>query len=90
MFLGIYAISIIIYFLIIRYLMIEDAFYEIDALLVFLIIILGLIPIVNAISAIAVYIVYKIEIAKITAEDILKKILFIKEENKGEFEDESY
>lgn len=80
MFLGIYAISIIIYAIIIRYLMIEDAFYEINAFFVFLIIILGLAPIVNVISAIAVYLVYKIEMTEITAEDILKKILFIKEE----------
>lgn len=84
MFLMIYAISIIVYVSIIRHMIIEDAFVDIDGLFAILIFILGLIPILNVISAIGFYIAFRIVMAEITAEHILKKILFIKEENKGE------
>lgn len=78
MIIGIYIISLIIYFTALRHLIKKDAFYSIDGLFVVLVLLIGFVPIFNIVTTIGLYIGYSIAHNDLTAEDIIKKILFIK------------
>lgn len=77
--LGIYIISIIIYFTALRHLIKKDAFDScFDGFFVILILSIGFVPVFNIVTTIGLYIGYFIAYNDLTAEDIIKKILFIK------------
>ena len=78
MILGVYIISLIIFFTVLRHLIKKDAFERIDGFFVVLVLSIGLIPVFNIITTIGLYIGYFIAHNDLTAEDIIKKILFIK------------
>lgn len=78
MFLSIYIISLIIYFIALRQLVKKDAFDSIDGLFVVLVLLIGFVPFFNIVTTIGLYIGYLIANNDLAAEDIIKKILFIK------------
>lgn len=77
----IYLFTVILYFFTLRKILSKDADLDIDNMnKVFLIIILGLIPIINVLYVISMIVEYLIYCEKLEPNDILKKILFIKGE----------
>ena len=78
MFLSIYIISLIIYFIALRQLVKKDAFDSIDGLFVVFVLLIGFVPFFNIDTTIGLYIGYLIANNDLAAEDIIKKILFIK------------
>ena len=76
--LGIYIISIIIYFTALRHLIKKDAFDSFDGFFVIFVLSIGFVPVFNIITTIGIYLGYFIVHNDLTAEDIIKKILFIK------------
>jgi hypothetical protein len=74
----IYLCSLITYFLSIRTLLIKDAFDYINGGTATCIVLLGLIPVFNIIGMIFMLISYLVATNNYSAEDILRKMLFVK------------
>lgn len=76
--LGIYIISVLIFFIGLRYLIKKDVFDSIDGFFVLVVLSTGFVPCFNITAIIGLYIGYFITHNDLTAEDLIKKILFIK------------
>lgn len=77
----IYLLTVIIYFFTLRKILSKNVCTDIDSIIVvFLIILLGFIPIINILYSIAILIEYLICFKGLEPDDILKKILFVKDE----------
>ena len=76
--LGYVVLGFIIYFIALRQLVKKDAFDSIDGLFVVLVLLIGFVPFFNIVTTIGLYIGYLIANNDLAAEDIIKKILFIK------------